>query len=584
MVVKVATMVKVESRKGIEDILYEKELISPDQLSAVKFEHLNTGKDTVAIILERGFVDPKELTKARSELIGVPYVELGDRYISNQILDLVPEPVSRKYTLIPFHEDKGVLHVAMADPMDLQVIEFLEKRAGLKVLPFLAEAGDIEHSISEQYSKSLGTEVSAALKEAGVTTTKIEERIKDMEKAEETIRDAPVARIVSTLLEYAVKSRASDVHIEPQEEKTRVRYRIDGVLQERLTLPKKVHASVVSRIKILSNLKIDEHRIPQDGRFKIAVGEDEIDLRVSTLPTVNGEKVVIRLLKEEGKVLTLNDLGLRGTALKRVEEALLRPYGMVLVTGPTGSGKTVTLASAISKISSIRVNIITVEDPVEVRIAGANQVQINPQAGLTFASGLRSILRQDPDIVMIGEIRDQETAELAVHAALTGHLVFSTLHTNSSAGALPRFLDMGAEAYLLISTINTIIGQRLVRRVCSACLEQYEAPEEIVRDFKKVLGSLFDQKMKALKKDKLILVRGRGCDQCDRLGYIGRTGIFEVLNMSPRISQMVLEHRSADEVEKIAIEEGMITLTQDGYLKVMEWQTTVEEVLRVAKG
>lgn len=576
-------MVKIEARKGLEDILFERGRLTPDQLSAVKFEHLNTGKSIESIFLERNYVSAQELTKARSELIGVPFMELGDRYISTQILDLVPEPVARKYNLIPFHQDKGVLHVAMVDPLDLQVIEFLEKRAGFKVLPFLAEASDVEAAIGEQYGKSLGTEVSAALKEAGAVTTKIEERIKDMEKAEETIRDAPVARIVATLLEYAVKARASDVHLEPQEEKTRVRYRIDGVLQERLTLPKKVHASVVSRIKILSDLKIDERRLPQDGRFKIAVGSAEVDLRVSTMPTVFGEKVVIRLLKEESKIFTLPELGLRGTALKRMEEALLRPNGIIFVTGPTGSGKTVTLASALSKVSSVRVNIITLEDPVEIRIAGANQVQINPQATLTFASGLRSILRQDPDIIMIGEVRDTETAELAIHAALTGHLVFSTLHTNSASGALPRLLDMGVEAYLLISTVNSILAQRLVRKVCPRCLEQYEAPEELVTDMKKALGPLFDQKMKSLKRDKVILVRGRGCNECDRLGYIGRTGIFEVLNMSERISRLILEHSSEAEIEKAAVEEGMVTLLQDGYLKVMEWQTTAEDVLRVAK-
>ncbi len=576
-------MVKVVDRKGIEDILADRLLITPDQLSAIKFEHVNTGKSSELILLERKYVSPKELARARSELLAVPFVELGERYIPAQILDLIPETVARKYNLIPFHEEKGVLQVAMADPLDLQVIEFLEKRAGLTVLPFLAEENDIRAAIDEQYSKSLGTEVSAALKEAGVATTKIEENIKDLEKAEETIRDAPVARIVSTLLEYAVKARASDVHIEPLGDKTRIRYRIDGILQERLTLPKKVHNSVVSRIKILSDMKIDERRLPQDGRFKIAVGSSEVDLRVSTLPTVFGEKVVIRLLKEEGKVLTLQDLGLRGTALKRLEESLLKPNGVIFVTGPTGSGKTVTLASCLSRVSSVRVNIVTLEDPVEIQISGTSQVQINPQAGLTFASGLRSILRQDPDIIMVGEVRDRETAELTVQAALTGHLVLSTLHTNSAAGALPRLLDMGIEAFLLISSINTVLAQRLVRRVCTKCLEKTEAPKELLGEFKKILGPLFDQKMKTLSEEKLMLSHGKGCDQCDRLGYAGRTGIFEVFSMSERIAKLILEHRSADEISQAAIEEGMVTLMQDGYLKVIEGITTLEEVLRVAR-
>ncbi len=576
-------MVKVESRKGIEDILADQGLLTPDQLSAVKFEHVNTGKSTEAILVERRYISPKDLARARAELLGVPFVELGQRYISTQILDLIPEPVANKYKLIPFHEENGVLHVAMADPLDLQVIEFLEKRAGLKVTPFLAEEDDIRTTIEEQYSKSLGSEVSAALKEAAGSTTKIEEHIKDLEKAEETLRDAPVARIVATLLEYAVKARASDVHIEPMEDKTRVRYRIDGILQERLTLPKKVHASVISRIKILADMKIDERRIPQDGRFKVSVGSAEVDLRVSTLPTVFGEKVVIRLLKEEGKLLNLPELGLRGTALKRMEEGLLKPTGVIFVTGPTGSGKTVTLASCLSKVSSVRVNIFTVEDPVEIRIAGASQVQINPQAGLTFASGLRSILRQDPDIIMVGEVRDSETAQLAIQAALTGHLVLSTLHTNSAVGALPRLLDMGVEAYLLISSVNTVLAQRLVRRICPKCVEQYEAPREVTADFQKILGPLYDQKMKALGRDKLLLSRGHGCDECERLGYSGRTGIFEVFNVSEKVARLVLEHRTSDDLQKIAVEEGMVTLIQDGYLKAMEGLTTLEEVLRVAR-
>lgn len=579
-------MVKVEARKGVEDILADLGLLTPDQLSAVKFEQVNTGKSAEAILLGRGYVSPEALVKARSQLLNIPHVALGERSISSEVLDFVPEPVAKKYKLVPFSEDKGTLSVAMVDPLDLQVIEFLEKRAGVKVKPFIAAEDDVLQAISEQYGKAIGTEVSAALKEEAITTTRIEEHIKDLAKAEETIRDAPVARIVSTVLEYAVKSRASDIHIEPEEEKTRIRYRIDGVLQERLILPRKVHPSVISRVKILSDLKIDERRLPQDGRFKIEVGSAKIDLRVSTLPTIYGEKVVIRLLKEEGKTMTLAELGLRGTALRRIDENLLKPNGIVLVTGPTGSGKTVTLASCLTKVSSVRVNVITLEDPVEIRIPGASQVQINPQAGLTFASGLRSILRQDPDIIMVGEIRDTETAELAIHAALTGHLVFASLHTNSAAGALPRLLDMGVEAFLLISTINAVLAQRLVRKVCSQCREEYEASREVVEELRRGLGPLLDQKLKAggLGGNKVVLARGKGCDRCDRTGYRGRIGIFEVLVMSERIAKLVLEHRAAKEVEKVAVAEGMTTLLKDGYLKAVEKITTIEEVIRVAEG
>lgn len=573
---------KVESRKSVEDILAEKGLLSPDQISAIKFEHVNTGRAAETIITERNYVSSADLTQARAELIHVPFVDLSNISIPAPILDLIPQPVAEKYHLIPFGKEDDFLQVAMADPLDLQVIEFIEKRAGTKVRPYMAETSDIRKSIAEQYGKSLGTEVSAALEEAGQASKKLEEQLKNIDSVVETLRDAPVSRIVSTLLEYAVKTRASDVHIEPEGDKTRVRYRIDGILQERLTLPSKVHNSVISRIKILSDLKIDEHRLPQDGRFKVAVGEVEVDLRVSTLPTVFGEKVVIRLLKEKGRVMSLADLGLTGISLKRVDDNLRRPFGIMLVTGPTGSGKTVTLASCLTKVSTVRVNIVTLEDPVEIQIPGANQVQVNPQAGLTFASGLRSILRQDPNIVMVGEIRDQETAELAIHAALTGHLVFSTLHTNNAASALPRLLDMGVEAYLLISTVNCVIAQRLVRIICGYCKTSLEFPKEVLEQVKKTLGPLFDQKVKVLG-GKILQYRGKGCDRCGNSGYSGRTGVFETLVMSERLGRMTLEHRPSSELNQQAVEEGMATLLQDGFLKVLDGITTVEEVLRVAE-
>jgi type IV pilus assembly protein PilB len=573
---------KIETRKSVEDILAEKGFLSPDQVSAVKFEHINTGKPVENIITDRGYVTPTELTKARAEIIGIPFIELTNFSIPTNVIELVPEPVAHKYRLIPFSSESGVLKVAMVDPLDLQVIEFIEKRAGVKVKPYMAELGDVEKAVTDQYSRTLGTEVTAALEEAGQATKKLEDQLKSMDNVGETLRDAPVSRIVATLLEYAVKARASDVHIEPTGEKTRIRYRIDGVLQERLTLPSKVHTSVISRIKILSDLKIDEHRIPQDGRFKVSVAGTEVDLRVSTLPTISGEKVVIRLLKEKGKATTTQQLGFTGVSLKRLEENLRKTFGIILVTGPTGSGKTVTLASCLTQISTVRVNIITLEDPVEIQIPGANQVQVNTQAGLTFASGLRSILRQDPNVIMVGEIRDQETAELAIHAALTGHIVFSTLHTNNSASALPRLLDMGVEAYLLMSTINCVVAQRLVRLICHSCKTSFEIPKEVEAEIKSVLGPLYDQKVKALG-GRVLQSKGSGCDQCDHTGYSGRIGIYEVLVMSEKLGQMTLQHQPASELEKVAISEGMITLIQDGYLKVLDGLTTVEEVMRVAK-
>lgn len=569
---------KVEAQKGVEDILYEKGKLTADQLSAVKFEHINTGKVPEDIIRDRKFVSSADLVQARGELLHIPFIRLEGRSIKSEVLDLIPEKTARKYTLIPFESEGGVLSIAMIDPLDLQVIEFMEKRSRLKVKPFIAEKADIERGINEEYRKALGPEVTAALAEVGTATTKIEESIKDIERADEVLRDAPVARIVSTILEYAFKARASDVHVEPGRDHTRVRYRIDGVLQERLVLPAKVHDSVVARIKILANLKIDERRLPQDGRFKIEFSQNEIDLRVSTLPTMFGEKVAIRLLQEEGQMMRLPDLGLRGTALQIFEESLLKTHGIILVTGPTGSGKTVTLASALTKLNSVRVNIVALEDPVEIRIFGVNQVQVHPSAGLTFASGLRSIVRQDPDVIMVGEIRDTETAELAIHAALTGHLVLSTLHTNSAAGALPRMIDMGVETFLLASTVVAVGAQRLVRLICQSCREEYTASEALVEDIRKVLGPLFPP-----RKGKLKLARGNGCRDCGNSGFSGRIGIFEVLRMTPRIANLVLEHRPTSEIHDAAVEEGMVTLKQDGYLKILNGLTTVEEVLRVAR-
>ena len=570
---------KLQKQKYLEDVLYDQKLLTEDQVSAIKLESLNTGKNSEEIINERKYVTAEELAKARGILYDVPFYDLRDQAIKSDILEFVPENVAKNYKLIPFDKKNNFLYVAMADPLDLQIVEFLERRTKLSVKTFISDPGAISKVTEEQYGKSIREDVFEALEEFE-GTNKIEESISDIKKADDVIRDAPVARVVNTILEYAVKARASDVHIEPQEEKTRVRYRIDGVLQERLTLPKKVTESVIARIKILSGLKIDEKRKPQDGRFKVEVGETKTDLRVSSLPTVFGEKIVIRLLKEQGQVLTFKDLGLGGLALKHFEEALLKPNGIILVTGPTGSGKTVTLATALNKLNTIRVNIITLEDPVEIRVPGVNQVQINTTAGLSFASGLRSILRQDPNIIMVGEIRDSETASLAINAALTGHLVLSTLHTNSAAGAIPRLIDMGAENFLLASTLNLVLAQRLVRKICSFCKEKYEAPKEVALDIKKNLAALFNPKSSS---EKMYLYRGRGCDKCGEQGYSGRIGIFEVMPVGAKIAKLTLERRPESEIEKNSIEEGMVTLLQDGYLKALEGVTTIEEALRVAK-
>lgn len=580
--------------KSIEDLLFEQKKITAENRSLVKLESVNTGKTPEDIIKEHNFVSSEDLIAARGQMIGVAFVNPTSKPISSEVLSLIPEPAARRYVLIPFElSADGILSVAMADPLDLQVVEFIERKSGKRIKTFISTPQLITSAITDQYSQSLTTSVSAAVEEQ--EPVEVKEALKDLDKVDEVIKEAPVAKIVSTLLEYAMKGRASDIHIEPQEDKTRVRYRIDGVLLERVVLPKKVHEALVSRIKILSGLKIDEKRVPQDGRFSFKVGDQAVDLRISTLPTVHGEKIVMRLLPKAGSAPTLSQLGLRGMGLKLFEENITRPNGIILITGPTGSGKTTTLFAALSKINSTKVNIVTLEDPVEYQIPGVNQVQINPVAGLTFASGLRSFLRQDPNIIMVGEIRDSETAELAIQAALTGHLVFSTLHTNSSAGALPRLLDMGAETFLLASSINAVVAQRVVRQICTDCKTEYDPPDLVVQNIKTILGNLTTVANKKLDetetKDlaevtstkKFKLYKGKGCDKCGDSGYKGRVGLFEVLNVSEKIGKLILERAPSNDIENTAIADGMITMKQDGYMKALEGLTTIEEVLRVAQ-
>ncbi|MCL5676231.1 MAG: Flp pilus assembly complex ATPase component TadA [Patescibacteria group bacterium] len=569
-----------QTNSDLAQALLEQKIISEDQLGFIRLESANKGKRIEDVIKEHNFATEEQIAKANSQLFNIPYVSLTGKGISPDLLNYIPEPVARRYTVIPFDLDSktNTLHVAMKDPLDLSAIEFLERKSGFSIRPYFGLESEIQLKIEEEYSQGLTTEVTQVLKESTIAAA---EPVADSKKLAEIISDAPVAKIVATLLEYAIKARASDVHIEPQEDRTRVRYRIDGILHEKLALPKRVHDAVVSRIKILSDMKIDEKRLPQDGRFNFKFGDEEVDLRVSSLPTVFGEKVVMRLLKKSGGVPTLPDLGLRGLALKNLEANILRPHGIILITGPTGSGKTTTLYSILSKLNTTKVNIVTLEDPVEYQIAGVNQVQINPMAGLTFASGLRSFLRQDPNIIMVGEIRDAETTDLAIQAALTGHLVFSTLHTNNASGALPRLLDMGAEPYLISSSLNCVVAQRVVRRICNTCKETYEPTEPLEKDIKAVLGNLYSP---AKNRDgKLTLYKGKGCTDCGNTGYQGRIGIFEVLPVEEKVGKLVLERSDSDSIEKAAVESGMITMKQDGYLKTVEGITTIEEVLRVAQ-
>ena len=570
---------------SILDFLLQVKTLTKEQYDQIRFESASGGRSPEDLMVEKNLVGEEALARAKASFYNVPFLDLERTAASPEALDKLPESVASRYKALPFeyNQKDNTLSVAMANPLDLEAIEFIEKKSGCQVIPFMVVESQLTSLIGDLYAQSLSVEVTEALKEAAPGEGKV--TTIDITKLGEVIREAPIAKVVATLLEFAIKARASDIHIEPLVDRTRVRYRIDGILVEKLILPRRVHNAVVSRIKILSGMKIDEKRLPQDGRFNFKIGEEEVDLRVSTLPIVHGEKVVMRLLKKTGRVPTMPELGLRGMALKNLQEAVRVPHGIILITGPTGSGKTTTLYAILSKLNTPQVNIITLEDPVEYEMAGVNQVQVNPLAGLTFASGMRSFLRQDPNIIMVGEVRDTETAELAIQASLTGHLVFSTLHTNSASGALPRLLDMKAEPFLLASSMTCVMAQRVVRKICEHCKAPISPPPELVTDMKKGLGSLYDTVRygQGTGEGAVTLYRGKHCAECGDTGYSGRVGIFEVLPVSERIGRLILERAPASRIEEQAVSEGMVLMKQDGYLKALEGITTIEEVLRVAE-
>lgn len=573
---------------SVAEALLSKGILTQEQMVVVNQEQLNTNKPFEEIIIGKNLVSEEDLTKAKSEVYNIPFIKIAETGISPEALNRIDESVARRYKLLPFALDKkvGSLSVAMENPMDLVSLDFIRQKTNLNIIPHYAMLSELERSIAERYSQNLSSEVTQALQES---PQEIEKRKKEQDLsslAGGIVRAAPINKIVETILDFSLRSRASDIHIEPQIGRTRVRYRIDGILTEKLILPKTVHDAVVSRIKILTNLKIDEKRVPQDGRFNYVGGNnEEVDLRVSTLPTINGEKIVMRLLKKNTSVPTLDDLGLRDLALKNVKEAIKVPQGIVLVTGPTGSGKTTTLYSVLHMINTPKVNIMTLEDPVEYQMTGISQVQVNTQAGLTFANGLRSFLRQDPDIIMVGEIRDSETAELAIQASLTGHLVFSTLHTNSAAGAIPRLLDMGAESFLLASSMTLVMGQRVVRRINENYREEYKPEPAVLEDIKKVLGDKFDNWCKKNNKtlEEIVLFRPKKDRPHNEPEYKGRIGVYEVMDISGEIEKLIMDKRPAAELEKLSLGNGMLLMKEDGYLKALDGITTIEEVLRVAE-
>lgn len=559
-------------------ILVEGGIINPEQSDHFQVDSLTKNQSIDEYLIKNSAVPKEEILKAEAKLLNVGYVDVTRAPVSPQALSLVPESVARNYSILPLNVDEktNTLRIAMKDPFDFVATEFLTKKTGKKIEAVLGLEEDIKKRIDFLYTQGLSPDVLEALKD--VKKPALEVGLLD---SKEMVAEAPIAKIVSTILEYAVSGRASDIHIEPEEQSARVRYRIDGILSEKLTLPRSIHDSLVSRIKILSALKIDEKRIPQDGRFNFKIGREEVDLRVSTLPTVHGEKVVMRLLKKTGGIPTLVELGFAGPQLKILEEAISKPYGIILITGPTGSGKTTTLYSILTRLNKPGVNILTLEDPVEYQIAGINQVQINPQAGLTFATGLRSFLRQDPNIILVGEIRDKETTQLAIQAALTGHLVFSTLHTNDASTAIPRLLDLGAEPFLISSVLNASVAQRIVRRICSHCKESYAPPQELLLKIKEALGELYSKLYN--NGQSPVLYKGHGCPECGETGYLGRVAIFEVIKITPAINRLIIQRTTAGQIEEAAKGEGLITMKQDGYLKALSGDTTIEEVLRVAE-
>lgn len=541
----------------------------------LKQEVTGTNSKDKEVILE-----PTKTGTLIDKTINISYIDLSKTSVNKKILALLPEHIARHYQVAPIEEKNGKLVIAMIDPEDREAIEFVKKKTGKDLDIRICTQADLSH-ILDQYS-ALSAELNKIVESAEEEEDVLKPEQKEIPKTakEEIVETAPAAKIVQSLFKRAVREKGSDIHIEPEEDQVTVRFRIDGVLKKVISLPKEIAPAIASRVKILSNMKIDETRLPQDGRFQTVVDGAEVDFRISSLPTVNGEKIVARILDKSGGVLTLEQLGLRGSAFKVFDENISKAHGMVLVTGPTGSGKTTTLYAAIDKIKSIATNIVTLEDPVEYRMTGINQSQVHSQIGFTFANGLRSIVRQDPDVIMIGEIRDYETADMAVHAALTGHVVLSTLHTNDAAGAIPRLIDMKIEPFLVNSSVNCVVAQRLCRKICESCKEPLKIEEGQLDLANKEMVNL--PKVEE-KPQNYQFFHGKGCDNCGGTGYKGRIGIFEVFELTDDLKQMVAERASGTTLGQQAVKNGMVTMKQDGILKSIEGLTTLEEVWRVTK-
>lgn len=559
---------KISSEK-FKKILVEPGLISEKDFESARKEAEEEGRLLEEVLTEEGLISDEDLGRLVAEELNFPFIDLKKEGISDEVLKIIPELVARMQGVIVFDKTKKGLKLAMTDPENHEMIEWLEKKTGEEIEVFYTTSLAVRDAL-KFYKKGIKEEFAEIIKN-------------QLEKVKETgakAEDMPIIRIVDTLIEYAYENRASDIHIEPLEKETRIRFRIDGILHNVVTLPKNIHNLIVARIKVLSKLRTDEHFAAQDGKFVAKFGKEKFDIRVSIMPITEGENVVMRLLSERVRRFSLEDLGLSDDDLKKVEAAIDKPYGMILATGPTGCGKTTTLYGILKILNKVEVNISTIEDPVEYDIEGVNQIQVNTKTNITFANGLRSIVRQDPDIIMVGEIRDPETSSIAINAAMTGHLVLSTMHANTAATNLPRLIDMGIEPFLVASSVNIIIAQRLIRKICTKCRESYEiTKDELVKMnlSENLIGKIF-------KKEKKIRVfHGRGCKSCVNTGFSGRIGIFEVLEMKDNVQKMVMEKANANQIQDQAIKNGMTTMLEDGIKKALVGMTTIEEIIRATK-
>lgn len=597
------SVLSADTQAQVEQKLVDEGVLTQADLAVLKDQAKDRSTPLFSLLVTSGKVTNEQLTKTIAHISKVPYVNLLDAKIEPEVLELLPQDIAERYMAVPLGEMQNRLAVAMLDADNVQAVDFLSNRIGRPLKVYAASEEGIRQ-ILHQYVAKLSDNLVSEIGQMGAETQPAGQPQQDggpntsaaeTQKITTIVQDSPISKALSTILDYAAKNRASDVHIEPLKESLKIRCRIDGILREIMTLPKSTEPPLVSRIKILANLKIDEHRIPQDGEFTVSASGKDIDLRISVSPVIWGEQVVIRLLDKTGTSLKLEDMGYAGRALRTIREGLTRTNGMILTSGPTGSGKSTSLYALLQEVKNEGVNIVTLEDPVEYKMDGINQIQVNADVGLTFSSGLRSILRQDPDIVMVGEIRDRETAELAVQASLTGHLVFSTLHTNSAAGILPRLLDMGIEPFLIASTVHVVIGQRLVRRNATH-QEKHESDAVETAAVKETLGSLLPtdaEHMAEVAKDlgyeslplvgdtAYTLTKGKDSPATPG-GYKGRLGLYEVFDVSPEIQELILKRATSQEIQEQAERQGMVTMRQDGYLKALAGQTTVQEVNRVA--